>query len=360
MSSSNYNEHDIELLDQAHAHLWKHMYGYIIPMTLKWAVELNIPDIIHNHAKPMTIDELLAFLPINLIKAPCVYRFMRILTHSGFFALTDNHQGEKGYELTPPSLLLIKSNPFSQSSYLQMATDLTGINSWHYLSTWFQNDDLNPFYTAHGTTLYDYAKTNSKFSDVFNESMGNDSRLIFHVMIQKCRAVFEGLSSLVDIGGGNGMLAKSIAQEFPQIECVVFDLPHVVAGLRDVDNLKFVCGDMFQGIPSVDAILLKWILHNWTDVECLKILKKCKEALSDKRGGKVILIEMVMSSVECQEEEDENIVGTKLGFDLSMMVLLKGRQRSEKEWAKLFSDAGFKDYKITRLLGLRSLIEVFV
>ncbi|KAM7259284.1 hypothetical protein ACFE04_015025 [Oxalis oulophora] len=346
MSSSN-NEHDIELLDQAHAHLWKHMYVYIIPMILKWAVELNILDIIYNHGKPMTIDELLAFLPINPIKAPYVYRLMRILTHSGFFTLTDNQQGEKGYELTPPSLLLVKSNPFSQSSFLQMAIGPVIINPWQYLSTWFQNDDLNPFYTAHGTTMYDYANNNSKFNDVFNESMGNDTRLISHVMIQKCRCVFEGLSSLVDVGGGNGMLAKSIAQAFPQIKCVVLDLPHVIADLRDADNLKFVCGDMFQAIPSADAILLK-------------VLKKCKEALSDKRGGKVILIEMVMSSVESQEEVGENIVGTELGFDLLMMVLLKGRQRSEKEWAKLFSDAGFKDYKVTRLLGLRSLIEVFV
>ncbi|KAM7271782.1 hypothetical protein ACFE04_030996 [Oxalis oulophora] len=359
MSSSN-NEHDIELLDQAHAHLWKHMYGYIIPMTLKWAVELNIPDIIHNHGKPMTMDELLTFLPINPIKAPYVHRLMRILTHSGFLALTDNHQGEKGYELTPPSLLLVKSNPFSQSSYLHMATGPVLTNPWQYLSTWFQNDDLNSLYTAHGTTLYDYAKTNFKFSDVFNESMGNDTRLIFHVMIQKCRGVFEGLSSLVDVGGANGILASSIAQEFPEIECFVFDLPHVVADHRDADNLKFVGGDMFQAIPSADAILLKWILHNWTDTECVKILTKCKEALSDKKGGKVILIEMIMSSVESQGEVDENIVGIELGFDLLMMVALEGRQRSEKEWAKLFSDAGFKEYKVTRLLGLRSLIEVFV
>ncbi|KAM7272139.1 hypothetical protein ACFE04_031353 [Oxalis oulophora] len=359
MSSSN-NEHDIELLDQAHAHLWKHMYSYIIPMTLKWAVELNIPDIIHNHGKPMTIDELLAFLSINPIKAPYVYRFMRILTHSGFFVLTENQQGENGYELTPPSLLLVKSNPFRQSSYSQMATSPVLTNPWEYLSTWFQNDDLNPVYTAYGTTGYDYIKANSKFRDVFNEAMNDDTRLIFHVMIQKCRGVFEGLSSLVDVGGANGILAKSIAQEFPDIECYVFDLPHVVANERDADNLKFVGGDMFQAIPSADAILLKWILHNWTDTECLKVLRKCKEALSDKRGGKVILIEMVMSSVENQEEVCENIVGTELSFDLLMMVLLEGRQRSEKEWAKLFSDAGFKDYKVTRLLGLRSLIEVFV
>ncbi|KAM7269890.1 hypothetical protein ACFE04_029104 [Oxalis oulophora] len=360
MSSSNINEHDIEVLDQAQAHLWKHMYGYVSSMSLKCVVDLNIPDIIHNHNKPMTIDELLACLTdVNSVKARYVYRIMRILTHSGFFTLTENQQGEKGYELTPSSLLLVKNNPFSQSTYLRLAITPVLTDPWHYLSAWFQNDDLNPFYTAHGTTMYEYASTDSKFNDDFNESMGNDTRLIFHVMIQKCRVVFEGLSSLVDVGGGNGVLAKAIAQEFPQIKCVVFDLAHVVANMRDVDNLKFVCGDMFQAIPSADTVLLKWILHNWTDTECVKILTKCKEALSDKKGGKVILIEMVMST-ESQEEADNNLVQTKCCFDLQMMVLLEGHERSEKEWAKLFLDAGFKDYKITRLLGLRSLIEVFV
>ena len=42
-----------------------------------------------------------------------------------------------------------------------------------------------------------------------------------------------------------------------------------------------------------------------------------------------------------------------------MMVLVKGKERTEKEWAKLFLDAGFSDYKITPILGLRALIEVY-
>jgi hypothetical protein len=42
-----------------------------------------------------------------------------------------------------------------------------------------------------------------------------------------------------------------------------------------------------------------------------------------------------------------------------MMILATGKERNEKEWAKLFTDAGFSNYKINPVLGLRSLIEVY-
>ncbi|KAJ0837656.1 putative O-methyltransferase COMT-type, S-adenosyl-L-methionine-dependent methyltransferase [Helianthus annuus] len=42
-----------------------------------------------------------------------------------------------------------------------------------------------------------------------------------------------------------------------------------------------------------------------------------------------------------------------------MMSLVTGRERNEKEWAKLFDDAGYTDYKITPILGFRFVIEVY-
>ncbi|WMV49020.1 hypothetical protein MTR67_042405 [Solanum verrucosum] len=37
-------------------------------MSLKSAIQLNIPDIIHKHGKPMTLDELANALSINKSK----------------------------------------------------------------------------------------------------------------------------------------------------------------------------------------------------------------------------------------------------------------------------------------------------
>ncbi|KAI4296826.1 hypothetical protein L6164_036749 [Bauhinia variegata] len=122
------------------------------------------------------------------------------------------------------------------------------------------------------------------------------------------------------------------------------------------NNLSFVGGSMFESIPSADAVLLKWVLHNWSDEDCVKILKKCKEAISSgSNGGKVIVIDVVIN----EKKDDHEMTEVKLFYDIVMMATLNGKERSEKEWDKLFFDAGFKSYKITPLFGFRSLIEAY-
>ena len=68
-----------------------------------------------------------------------------------------------------------------------------------------------------------------------------------------------------------------------------------------------------------------------------------------------MIIDMVM---ENEKVEDESLE-TQTLFAMLMMILVTGQERNEKEWARLFSDAGFTDYKITPVPGLRSIIEVF-
>lgn len=99
------------------------------------------------------------------------------------------------------------------------------------------------------------------------------------------------------------------------------------------------------------------MLHDWNDEECLKILKKCKEAIITSKGkeGKVIIIDAVMENRKTGDESIE----TQLFYDLEMMVLVDGQERNENEWSKLFSSAGFSNYKITHNLGFKSLIEVY-
>ena len=102
----------------------------------------------------------------------------------------------------------------------------------------------------------------------------------------------------------------------------------------------------------------QWILHDWSDEECLKILEQCRGAIPCKeKGGKVMIIDMAI--LNKKGDEDESKVETQLFMDMLMMVLYPGREREEKEWKKLFLDSGFSGYKITPILGLRSLIEVY-
>ncbi|KAK2969385.1 hypothetical protein RJ640_028774 [Escallonia rubra] len=346
-----------ELLS-SQAHIWNHIFNFINSMSLKCAVQLGIPDIIHNHGKPMSLPELVQALPINKAKAPCIYRLMRILIHSGFFTKQrklENEQ-EDGYALTPASRPLLKGHPFSVTPLLLAMLDPIMTTPFNFLSEWFQNDHKTSFEMAHGRTLWDYAGHEPRLNTFFNDAMASDARLVTSMMIKECAGVFEGLNSLVDVGGGTGTVAKAIADAFPHMRCSVLELPHVVADLQGSDNLEFVAGDVFEAIPCADAVLLKWILHDWNDEECLKILKRCKEAIPCKgKGGKVIIIDMVLDN----QKGDAESIETQLFFDILMMAIVTGKERNEKEWEKLFLDAGFSDYKITPIMGLRSIIEVY-
>ncbi|GLT56313.1 hypothetical protein SLA2020_293610 [Shorea laevis] len=84
MDLANDGEQYNELL-QAQVHAWNHIFNFINSMSLKCAVDLGIPDIIHNHGYPMTISELIVALQINAKKAPYIQRLMCILVRSGFF-----------------------------------------------------------------------------------------------------------------------------------------------------------------------------------------------------------------------------------------------------------------------------------
>ncbi|XP_030462964.1 probable O-methyltransferase 3 [Syzygium oleosum] len=344
---------------QAQAHIWNHIFNFINSMCLKCAIQLGIPDTIHHHGQPMTLNALVSALQIHPSRDHGVERLMRILVHSGFFEqkkLTPD--GGDAYVLNRVSELLLKDNPLSVAPFTLAMLDPILMNPWHGLGAWFHNHvDPTPFEMMQGMSLWRYADNEPRLNRFFNEGMASDARLVGSVVVNQCRGVFEGITSLVDVGGGTGTMANAIANTFPHIECTNFDLPHVVANLELSKNVKCVAGDMFEAIPPGDAILLKWILHDWSDEDGVKILKRCKEAISKGKGKKkkVIIIDMVMENRKGDKEMNE----TQLFFDMLMMTIVSGRERNETEWARLFVDAGFGDYKITPIVGLRSLIEVY-
>ncbi|KAM3700408.1 hypothetical protein ACB094_05G094500 [Castanea mollissima] len=341
-------------LFQAQSHLYKHIFNFIGSMSLKCALQLGIPEIIHNHGKPITLPELISALQIHPTKAGFVHRLMRLLVHSGFFVTTRvhiNQQEEEAYDLTPSSRILLKDNVTNLSPFLLAMLDPVLVSPWHFLESWFRGDKVTPFESANGMGFWDYADQNPDFNDSFNKAMASDSGMM-NLVVKDCKPVFEGLDTLVDVGGGTGTCARIISEAFPHLKCTVLELPHVVANLPDNSNLNFVGGDMFQSIPSADAILLKLVLHALSDEECVKVLKKCREAISNKgKEGKVIIIDIVID----EKKDEHEITSAKLFFDMLMMVVVTGRERHEKELEKLFLEAGFSHYKIKPLFGLRYL-----
>ncbi|XP_028766546.1 isoflavone-7-O-methyltransferase 9-like [Neltuma alba] len=316
---------------EAQAHLYKHIFSHINGAVLKCAVQLRIPDIIHSHGQPLTIPQLASKLEVHPTKTASIERLVRLLVHNGFLAETKvNEEEQEGRRKHILSLHLL--------SYL-----------------WFKEEEKTIVESAFGLGFWDLLERDHQYMKSFNEGMASDSQMM-NMALRDCKSIFDKLETLVDVGGGTGTTCRIISERYPNLKCIVFDLPQVVESSSGSHNLTYVGGSMFESIPFADAVLLKWILHNWDDESSVKILNKCKEAISKKdEGGKVIIIDAVLK----EKEDDNDMAQVKLLFDILMMSTLNGKERTEKEWNKLLVSAGFKHHKITPLFGFRSIIEAY-
>lgn len=256
-------------LYHAQIHLYKHVYNFVSSMALKSAMELGIADAIHNHGKPMTLPELASSLKLHPSKVNILYRFLRLLTHNGFFAKTtlksnEAEEEETAYILTPSSKLLITGKSTCLSSLVKGALHPSSLDMWSVSEKWFHEDKGQTlFECATGESYWDFLNKDSESDtlNMFQDAMSADSRL-FKLALEENKHVFEGLESLVDVAGGTGGVAKLIHEAFPYIKCTVFDQPQVVGKLTGNENLNFVGGDMFKSVPSADAVLLKVFLFS--------------------------------------------------------------------------------------------------
>ncbi|TVU03246.1 hypothetical protein EJB05_51215, partial [Eragrostis curvula] len=231
-----------------------------------------------------------------------------------------------------------------------------------HLSEWFKGDDKGvaemPFKAAHGMDLWEAMRDDLQFNGVFNAGMGSSSKLTLDFVVTKCGEAFDGISSLIDVGGGTGSAARAIARAFPHVKCSVLDLPNVISGIPPGDDdgtVQYIAGDMMNHIPPTDAVLLKYVMHDWNDEDCVKILTQCKKAIfsGEPSEGKVIIIDTVVGSPA------KDMFEFQVSFDMLMMVLTTGKERDEHEWGKIFVNAGFKHYKMRPVLGFLSVIELY-
>ncbi|XP_062206897.1 trans-resveratrol di-O-methyltransferase-like [Phragmites australis] len=350
-------------LVQAQAELWNHVFAYTRSMSLRCAVELGIPDAVHRHGGAATVPELVAALSLPPSRAPYLRRLMRLLAHAGFFSFDD---AAAGYGLTPLSRLLVCSPGAGGQDLSPFALAMLHpviVSPSMSLASWFRATDARnaaarvPFDAAHGRDFWAVAKDDREFGAAFNDAMACDGRFVTDVLVRDHSYVFRGLASLVDVGGGSGGAARAIAAAFPHVRCSVLELPHVVASVPPGERggVEFVAGDMFEHVPKADAVLLKWILHGWDDEECVRILRRCREAIPTKDSGRVIVMDLVVGS----SPADERATETQLLWDVMMMGVVGSPERDEREWRKIFEDAGFSGYKIVAVLGIRSVIEVY-
>ncbi|CAN1276291.1 Acetylserotonin O-methyltransferase [Linum perenne] len=268
---------------------------------VKCAVELRIGDTIQSQESPLTLSQLASTLGCD---PSLLFRVMRFLVHHRIF------------EEIPVDVMLAP---------------------WHYLSSIVKltDDPRQPFEQAHGMSLFEYTGVDPEHSKLFDDAMSNIAKLTVPAVVQGCPELVHGLKTVVDVGGGNGTASRLLVKSFPWIEGINFDLPHVVKVAPEIEGVKHVGGDM-------------------NDEECIEILKRCREAMSD--GGKVIIVEAVVD-----EEKEDKFEQVRLLLDMVMMAhTTNGKERTLKEWEHVLHQSGFSRITVTPIKALQSVIQAFL
>jgi SAM-dependent methyltransferase len=193
------------------------------------------------------------------------------------------------------------------------------------------------------TSLFDYLRQNGDAADAFHRGMADVSSLLAYAVLMAYD--FAGISSIVDIGGGHGTLLEKILQFHPKVTGTVFDTSLTIERAKHLGSnvcarrCSYVAGDFFASVPQgADAYLLCGIIHDWDDSRATKILKNCREAMTE--NGRLLLVDTVVR--DCASSSSFSNL-----LDLNMLVMTGGRERSKAELAALFDAA---DYKLTRII----------
>lgn len=275
------------------------------------------------------------------------YRLMRGLANVG---VLDEREG-RTFALTPMGKLLRSDVPGSMRGYARFIG---------YKPTWAAwGEALHSVRTGEpavdhlfGENLFEYYAEHLEESAIFDEAMTSISTLESHAVAADFD--FAGIGTLADVGGGRGYLLATILNANPEMQGVLFDQPHVVTGAPPLlhelgvdERVSIEGGSFLDAVPSgADAVIMKHILHDWNDEDCLRILRNCHSAMP--KGGRVLIVEAVVP-VPGQR-------GWAKLLDLEMLVLTpRGRERDEAEFATLLETAGFR---LTRIVPTASPVSV--
>jgi predicted O-methyltransferase YrrM len=187
---------------------------------------------------------------------------------------------------------------------------------------------------ALGKEAFDYLAERPDESRAF---IGATTRGLAPVTREVARLLDTRSTTIVaDIGGASGSLLHAVLKANPKLHGIVFDRPNMVesaivaAAENGLDQrITAIGGDFFEAIPAADLYLLRYILHDWDDAACIRILRNCRRALLP--GGRVIAIEQVLGEI--------GEAGPAPLMDMNMMVTLGGRERSHAEYRRLLEAA---------------------
>ncbi|MBN2000178.1 hypothetical protein JW935_21695 [candidate division KSB1 bacterium] len=307
--------------------------GFMRSQIIHAAAELKIGDILQKG--PKSLSELARETGTN---SETLKRLMRALIVLGIF-----RQKNKKYSLNPLGEALCTNAPMSFQPFALLMGDKSWWNTWGELVQTIKSGQ-SIFNNLFGMDYTEYLLKNPQVGHISSLTMESVAA-IHNPAIINCFN-FHEYKKIIDIGGGYGSLVFALLQNLTDVDVILFDLPEVVQNSQK--GIHKMGGNFFQEIPSGgDLYILKQILHDWDDKNCHIILNNCREAM--EQNGRLLIIEQIL--------EPENLTPVGLLFDLHMMLLSDGMERTLDQYNQLLKNSGFKIKRLIPTVTSLHMIE---
>ena len=315
---------DLEELSGEMVGLWR-------TQTIRVAVELGILD-----SLPASITDLEAGLSPGMGE-----RLVRALMELGLVIVDSGgicRSTERGLYLT-------RSHPLSLAdAALHWGKD--SYTAWSGIAGALRT--AGPAFPAsHGASFFDWVGENADRLESYQRAMATYARHDYASMADVVD--FSAHRHILDAGGGTGELVFALLNSCPDLTGTVLDLPGVIESAAVPPDLegrcRFVSGDLFTAWPArADAVILARVLHDWPDVDALRILRRAREATD--QDGLLYVVEMML----------DDRTGSGGLLDIHMLVMTGGRERTGEQFGDLLAEAGFEMIDVSPATSVSSVI----
>ena len=303
--------------------------GLVVQQGIYAAAVLGVADLLKDG--PLTTTELAKRVEVD---EDALYRVLRLLTGHGIFEETaartfGNSELSQYLRADVPGSLraafIFRGSSFFYSPFKEVMYSVrTGLSSRE---------------KVHGMSGWEFLRQNPEEARIFDEAMTAMSAFVGPAVASAYD--FGAWGSLMDVGGGNGMLLATILRAHPKLRGVLADQRHVVERARErgflgselASRTTYEECNFFESIPGgCRAYLMKSVIHDWDDEQARAILRNCRKAVPP--DGVLLLVEYSLGEQAKPSFADS--------VDVVMLVLTGGKERTEKEFRELLTSSGFR------------------
>ncbi len=313
----------------------EHSAGFAVSYLLAAMVDLGVPDALA--AGPRTAEELATSLDCN---ADALHRALRMGAVHNLVRL-DRHGRFHATRLTAA---LTSDAPYASDQWCTFMASSAHQRAWGDLAETLRQGEP-AFRRQHGMSFFDWFDEHPAEGRAFAAGLSGLTRSEASAIVAAYDFPRSGV--VCDIAGGIGVVLAEVIRRRPEVTGILVEAPLVLAeaaayldSLHLADRVVLQQGDLFGDLRvTADVYMLKWILHDWDDGACVRLLRNVAAAMPS--GAKLVVIEGIQEPSRAHPRFSP--------IDLQMLVVSEGgRERSIAELQDLLRQAGLRPTTVRR------------